>query len=69
MWLEQKGFTQSDSAYIIENLQNFQKEFLDLIVNKCKDSTNINNPICRNCTWVDDNDYLKFLEMIFSAKN
>ena len=69
MWLDQKGFTEADSAYIVNNLQEFQNEFLDFIANKCKDPANLENPICKNCKWINDNDYLKLVEMIFDARN
>ena len=69
MWLEQQGFTSSDSTFIVNNLDKFQNDFLDFMVNGCKDPANADNPICTNCKWVEETDYLKLLNMIFNAKN
>lgn len=30
---------------------------------------NANNPICKDCQWVEDSDYLELLKLIFSARN
>ena len=68
MWLEQEGFTKSDSIHIVNNLQTYLNDFLNFLVNDCRDSSNSNNPICQNCTWLGEADYLKLLEMILRSK-
>ena len=68
MWLGQNGYTQSDSTYIMNNLIVFQNDFLDFIVNGCKDQANADNPICTSCLWVEETDYFRFLQMIFAAR-
>ncbi|MCF8298335.1 MAG: serine hydrolase, partial [Saprospiraceae bacterium] len=69
MWLDQEGFTLSDSIYVYYNLQVLQDEFLDFVINKCKDEVNINNPICETCKLVGNVDCQKFLAMILKARN
>jgi CubicO group peptidase (beta-lactamase class C family) len=68
-WLGQKGFTRSDSVYIVENLQALQDEFLNFVVNDCKDPANQGNEICQQCKLVNDSDYRRFLQMIMDARH
>ena len=69
MWLDQQGFTRSDSVYIMSNLQVLQDEFLDFVVNQCKDTANADNPICESCKLIGDADYQRLLTMILEARN
>jgi len=68
-WLGQRGFTSSDSVYIVENLQVLLDEFLNFIVIDCREPSNLENTICQQCKLVNDEDYLQFLRMILNARN
>lgn len=68
MWLGQRGFSKSDSLYIRDNFQLLQDEFIDFVVNGCKDPGNSENPICQSCNMVSDSDYQKLLKMIIEAR-